>query len=279
MRSPALMAQDHNTQDNPSNALAKAAKQRAVTTLQPNRARGAGPVALGLLGTNAWAVSVGWTLLSADVSLLQSLLASSGLVLLWAGALLHARSHAESFRLASRWILLAGFPLSLSAALCLGDAAQRARAHSALSLLLSALALLAYGAAAVQLCRSELPLLPTISHSRKVEPPALREPSRTLRLAASAILLLGAAGIALIAPLTTDAKELEAAWGEASGAGAVLTAVVGGAIAVGIVALELGTLHKAERTRGLSARQRTNRIVTELFLAVVGAVVYFSLLS
>ena len=273
------MAQDHNTQDNPSNALAKVAKQQAATTLQPNAASGAGPIALGLLGTNAWAVSVGWTLLSADVSLGQSALASGGLLLLWGGALLHARSQAESLRLAARWLLLAVFPLSLSAALCLGDAAQRVRTHSALSLLLAALALLAYGAAAVQLCRAELPLLPTISHSRKAEPPATREPSRTLRLLASGILVVGAAAIALIAPLTSSAKELEAAWGEAAGAGAVLTAVVGGAVAVGIVGLELGSLHKAETRRGLTSRQRLNRIATELFLAVVGAVVYFSLLS
>jgi hypothetical protein len=99
-------------------------------------------------------------------------------------------------------------------------------------------------------------------------------------LVSSAILVVGAAAIALIAPLTTDAKELVAAWGDAAGAGAVLSAIVGGAVAVGIVGLELGALHKAETgSRGLSARQRTNRIATELFLAVVGAVVYLSLLS
>ena len=48
-------------------------------------------VALVLLGTNAWATSVGWTLLPADVRLRDAAFAASALVWLLLGAMLHAR--------------------------------------------------------------------------------------------------------------------------------------------------------------------------------------------
>lgn len=284
------MAQDHNDQDNPSMAWAKASRRRAMRSstidtldssvtssepLQPTAAGSAGPVALAALGTNAWAMSVGWTLLSADVSMTRTLLASSCLVLLWASSLLHARSRSESMRLAACWLLLCVFPLSLALALCLGDDVARERTHSALSLPLSALALLAYGAAAVQSCRAPLPLLPVTSHARKAERPHAPEAGRTLRLVGSGILLAGAGAIALIAPLVSGYPQLKAAWGEAAGAGSVLAAVVGGALAVSVVGLELGALYRSKQGAApLTRRQRTNRVATWLFAALVGLVLY-----
>jgi hypothetical protein len=243
--------------------------------LQPTAAGSAGPVALAALGTNAWAMSVGWTLLSADVSMTHALLASGGLAVLWASSLLHARSRSESMRLAACWLLLCVFPLSLALALCLGDEVARERTHSALSLPRSALALLAYGAAAVQSCRAPLPLLPVTSHARKAERPQAPEAGRTLRLVASGILLAGSGAIALIAPLMSGYPQLKAAWGDAAGAGSVLAAVVGGALAVSIVGLELGALYRSKQGASvLTRRQRTNRMATWLFAALVGAVLY-----
>jgi hypothetical protein len=223
-------------------------------------------------------MSVGWTLLSADVSMTRALLASSGLVLLGASSLLHARSRSESMRLAACWLLLCVFPLSLSLALCLGDEAARERTHSALSLPLAALALLAYAAAAVQSCRAPLPLLPVTSHARKAERAQAPEAGRLVRLVGSGILLAGAAAIALIAPLLTSYPQLKAAWGDAAGAGAVLSAVVGGALATSVIGLELGTLYRARQGADvLTHRQRTNRVATWLFAALVGLVLYGTL--
>jgi hypothetical protein len=245
--------------------------------LQLTAAKGPGSLAIAALGLNAWAASVGWTLLSPDVSLTRALLASAGLLPLWLGALA-ARAKSDLWQLSARWLLLCVFPLSLSAALCLGDEAARERAHSAVSLLLAAISLLAYGAAALQACRAPLPILPTKSHARRSEPRlSSRRPSLS-RIAAAAVLILGAFAIALIAPLSSDYALLETSWGEAADAGAALTAVVAGAIAVTLVGIELAPMLKPKPVVAIPWRRRRTRIVTMLFVAMFSGAVYLRLL-
>ncbi|MEY4580562.1 MAG: hypothetical protein RL701_5265 [Pseudomonadota bacterium] len=247
-------------------------------------AQAPGAAALCVLGVNAWALSVGWTLLSPDVSLRHTLLASAALVVLAFGVFFNARAtrmrgarsplDLSFWQVGARWSLLCVFPMSLSAALCLGNEAQRERAHSALSITLAAVALLAYGAAALQACRAPLPILPSRSHARRTELPKAADSQRVIKWLASGVLIVGALAIALIAPLSSSYAQLQAAWGEAADAGAVLTAVVAGAIAMTVVAVELAPLLRSQGAPRMPANKRNKRIAVMLLLTMLGGVTY-----
>jgi hypothetical protein len=277
MRSSALMAQDHRLHDS-SSAREPIADRR--TEHDPAAAISVGPVGLSALGLNAWALSVGFPLLSADVSLQGMLAAASVLGLLGLGALIKARGHPETAQHSARLLLLAAYPAGLAAALALGSEAGRERAHSPFSVVLAALSLLAYFVAALQACRPALPLLPAISRSRRSAHAPAADATRPLQRVAAALLLVGAGAIALVAPLLPEYAEVERSWAEAAGPGAVLSALVGGAIAASIVATQLGSLLKPRRRiAGDGLRQRQNKLASALFLALLGAVVYFTVRS
>ncbi|HEX4351466.1 MAG TPA: hypothetical protein VHZ95_01105, partial [Polyangiales bacterium] len=284
------MAQGHDRQDNPSIRWSKAgmrsvapestsdgpadrtragrvlasalsAAARASGVPEPSddgRAHADEPnstIALILLGTNAWATSVGWTLLPADVRFRDALFGASALLWLLLGAVLHLRRNSEPAQTATRWLLLCVYPSSLAAALCVGSEAARERVHSPLSMLFCALSLLAYLVVAVNAARSPLPLVAAVTHTRRRER-ASTPGSNPLRNAVIVIALGGALAIGLFAPLLPAYSEVEAAWGEASEAGAVLSAVVGGALAVSIVAIYLGAILHPRPIERSTARQR-----------------------
>jgi hypothetical protein len=310
------MAQDHDDQDNPSVRWPKARMLRAGKPLR-ERAGRTGPalpsaqaeaelanrrssaVALVLLGTNAWATSVGWTLLPADVRLRDAVFAASALVWLLLGAMLHLRRDAApadedalwplppaspgtsvlrwNADAAARWLLLCVYPVALALGLCVGQEAARERVHSPLSMLFCALSLLAYGVVAVSACQAPLALLTSVTHTRKQDRTGGARSDNRLRRAVLGLLLAGALAIALVAPLLPAYREVEAAWGDAAEAGSVLAAVVGGALGVSVIAIYLGALlHARAPERSLTARQRRQRIATLLFAAFFGFVVYFN---
>ena len=269
------MAQNHNSQDSLTAAPAKALTESS----SPLRAAGSpSSAALLGLGANAWLTCVGWVLISNDVSVWHMSTAAFALAPLCAGALLHARTRPDARSDSARWLLLCVFPVSLAAALCLGSEAMRESAHSALSMLLAAASLLAYGAAALQACRTPLAILPTRSQARRSDRGAAApRQSATLR-AAAWLMWIGAFAIALVAPLSSDYATLQLAWGEAADAGAAFTAVVAGGIGVTLLGVELGPLLKARRARHVSTRTRRNRIAVMLFLTLCGGLMYLGLL-
>jgi hypothetical protein len=270
------MAQDHGYQDNPSTRWSKAGMPSDELDTESSREPSTAAILIAL-GANAWVTSVGWTLLPADVRLQDGALAAVGLVWLLLGAILHVRKHSSRSQIAARWVLLCVYPASLAAALCLGSEATRERAHSPVSMLFSALSLLAYGVAAVLASREPLALLTSVSHVRQRERKSSALGLRRLRVLVIALLLAGALCIAVIAPLVPAYGEVESAWGGASEAGAVLAAVVGGALGVTVLAIHLGALlHGRPLASRGSARERRSRIATLLFLALLGLVVYFS---
>ena len=283
MRGPALMAQNHKLQDNPSTPTAKAPKrEQSRESLQLTAAKGLGSLPLLTLGLNAWLTGVGWFLLSTDVWLdgkpsASVWLASLSLLPLLFGVPLAASASSERRYTAACWLLLCIYPAGLAAALCLGTEEARERAHSGLSMLLAGLSLLAYGVAALSTCRAPLPILPARSHARRSERTPSPEPVWSARNVAAAALMGGAPASARVAPFTDDSKVLTAAWGEAADAGAVLTAVVAGAIAVSIVSMDLGPLLKGQSLARRSTRRQRNRIATMLFLTLLGGVVYLTI--
>lgn len=272
------MAQHHNSQDSLSQAPAKALAHPGPESAQLRAARSPRSLALFGLGTNAWLTSVGWVLISNDVSVWHTAAASFTLVPLCAGAVLHARTLPDQRSDTARWLLLCVFPASLAAALCLGSEAMREQAHGPLSMLLAAASLLAYGAAALQACRTPLHLLPTRSQARRSERGAAPPRESNALRAAALLLWVGAFAIALVAPLSSDYATLQLAWGEAADAGAALTAVAAGGIAVTLVGVDLGPLLKARRARHVSTRTRRNRIAVMLFLTLCGGLMYLGLL-
>jgi membrane protein YqaA with SNARE-associated domain len=137
---------------------------------------------------------------------------------------------------------------------------------------------LAYGAAALQACRTPLALLPTRSQARRSERGAAPPRESAVLTAAAWLLWIGAFAIALVAPLSSDYATLQLAWGDAADAGAALTAVVAGGIAVGLLGMHLGQLLKARRARHVSTRTRRNRIAVMLFLTLCGGLMYLGLL-
>jgi uncharacterized membrane protein len=236
-----------------------------------------GAAALIVLGANAWVTGVGWTLLPADVRLRDAALAASGLVWLLIGAMLHVRMRSERARTAARWLLLCVYPASLAASLCLGSEAAREHVHTPVSMLFCSLSLLAYGVAAVLACREPLLLVTSVTHVRQRDREATPRAPRPLRVSLIALFLLGALGIAVVAPLVPAYTQVEAAWGGAAEAGAVLAAVAAGALGVSMVAIHLGALlHGRPLGPTYTARERRTRIATLLFLSLFGAVVYFS---
>lgn len=269
------MAQNHKLQDTPSPAPAKGMTESS----SPLRAAGSpGSLALLGLGANAWLTCVGWVLISNDVSVWHASSAALALAPLCVGALLHARTAPDRLGSSARWLLLCVFPVSLAAALCLGTEASRENAHSALSMLLAAASLLAYGAAALQACRTPLALLPTRSQARRSDRGAPAPPDSKVLRAGAWLLWIGAFAIALVAPLSSDYGALQLAWGDAADAGAAFTAVVAGGIAVNLLGTELGPLLKARRARHVSTRTRRNRIAVMLFLTLCGGLMYLGLL-
>jgi hypothetical protein len=279
------MAQNHKAQNNPRPVPAKAVPLTSVAPAEAapplmaaKSTRGPSSLALFALGSNAWLTSVGWVLISNDVSAWHAGAASAALLPLGIGALLHARTREGGRGIAQRWLLLALFPFALAAALCLGTEAAREQAHSAFSMLLAAASLLAYGAAALQACRTSLLILATRSQARRSERGAAStQESQALRIAA-ALLWIGAFIIALVAPLSSNYATLQLAWGDAADAGSAFTAVAAGGIAVSLLGTQLGPLLKARRAQHVSTRTRRNRIAVMLFLTLCGSLLYLGLL-
>lgn len=227
-------------------------------------------VRLGLLGVNAWLVTLlvpvladGWGSLGSRVGAAAPFLA---LVL----GLLWLPRHPDR----ARWALLAGFVPLLGLGLVLRPNALVPGAYAAVSLSLSALSLLAYVAAAARACSR-----PRVSHPKEHFPIAGRaplaeaSPSRWVRTA-----LLGITGAgAFLAVVIVPAIGAPNAWGDASPEGATLTTVVAalaGAIALAAV---VGPGLRAERRRRARRPPLGRVVLTALALAALGALGWVAL--
>jgi hypothetical protein len=155
--------------------------------------------------------------------------------------------------------------------------AELERAHGAASLVLAAASLVAYAAGAAIGCRPPFAVLPSVTHP--LEPDELHRPRRRwLRDLVLAGMLAGAFAIAVVAPLFPAYGEVEERWREAAGAGSVLSAVVAGAMAVGVLGRELGSLlRRADAPAAPSPAELRLRTAALLFAALLGAVAYYTI--
>ena len=227
-----------------------------------------------VLGANTWLVSAGWPLLTAEGAGIAPWVAGAvALGALVGGALLHGRGGAPTARARDALWWLA-FPIATTAATAraydpMGDAPL-----SPLPLLLAPLSACAFGAA---LATATGPAARAID----VELTPLRvsgQPSgrSTLRRAlVPALFAAGALVLGLLLPALGDPAGLTARWGAGSRQGAMLSAVVGGALAIAVVASFLPAALRKD-PRDLEPRpDAALRTAWYLFLALLGAVTYY----
>jgi MFS family permease len=236
-----------------------------------------------VLGLNAWGVALVWPLLAGEEGEPQPPwwpLAGSLAPLLLAGALEAPLARRTGLlRTVPAALLLAAFPAALGFAFASRPEPLNQRAFGPLALVLLWASLCAYGTAALALCRETAPQL-TARHAALGEEPwdaQVRERSPLQRLVI-ALCAAGAAAIALIAPSLGGYAGLTTAWGDTGAiAGGLLTAVVGAALGVAVVAVFLGSALRADAgtTPRSSAADATLRTAWFLFLALLSFVTYF----
>jgi hypothetical protein len=244
----------------PEGALQRAAERPA----------GAARARLAILGVNAWIVALLVPSLHLDVwrdggGLDLGLLVSIAPLVVLAVAL------AVPHRGAARWGLLAGYPASIALALAVrGELAER-DAHGTIGLVLAALSLLAFVAAAAH-ASSHQP------GSAQRETPLERDPvaepvaRRWVRRALLAIAAAGALALTLVAPTLGGRRARVERWGEAADDATVLAAVVASTVACVAIGAIIGPALRAARPGSHPPAQRQRRLAASMLLAVAAGV-------
>lgn len=247
--------------------------QSVEIATRPDHKRGIG-LEMGrvmVLGLNAWTVML----------LLPMILASprSATAILWlvppllpltAGIAALPRS-----RPLSAWLLLGGFPIAVVAIMAALPALVVDSPFSTPGVALGALCLCAFGAAAALSAGRPRQLRETSTRPlTSVAPTQEHTGRRWVRRAVLFVTTAGAAALAWLAPAVGDRTGYQAAWGDTAREAATLTAVVGGALAVSIVALFVGPSLRASRTRPPSSRRVRRRVGWLLLSVAIGAAFY-----
>lgn len=245
---------------------------QSTETRKPARSRGTTDAArVVVLGLNAWAVLVVIPMLLAEP---RSFAHVAWLLLplpaLLAGALAMPRS-----RPLASWVLLGGFPTLLVAVVAAMPRLVLQSAYSTVGLLIGALSLVAFGAGAAYATARPEALRPTtrrpLGSVTPIDEPRERSRGRRLLVGAGVI---GSMLVALVAPAFGGVESYGEVWGRAAPEAAVLTAVVGGALATVTMAVFVGPTLRAERGRGLSRRQVNRRILALLVSVTLGVAFY-----
>jgi uncharacterized membrane protein YidH (DUF202 family) len=229
---------------------------------------------------NAWIATIGWVSLALHESAAEAGWSVSSLLPLALGLLAQGFPAAPAARISGRWLLLCAYPVALVAVLAGHPEAALEQAHTPWSMLLAALALLAYLAGALLACSAPLALLPADVEAVDAEPVVTHGPRHAARVGVSLVWITGALAIAVMAPLSPVFTDVERSWGDGAAAGAVLAAIVASALAITSIAVFLGSmLRMADAEHAVSGTETRNRVATLLFLALVGVVVYSTLTS
>lgn len=223
-----------------------------------------------LLGLNAWLVALLIPSLhvglvgAADLGLLALPLAvlGPGLFFLRGGNLSVAR-----------WVLLAGVPAALGAAIALRPQLVELEAYGTMGLALGAASVLAFLAAAAQAVSADRELKPAVAQPLVGKEPVVEPTSRRwMRRGLLALAALGAFALTVVAPALPTRQERERAWGDAMDDAAVLTAVVAAvATAIALAALIGPGLRAARPARDEPARRR-RRLAAAMLIGTAAAV-------
>jgi hypothetical protein len=226
-----------------------------------------------LLGANLWALCALWPALAGrgEGPALLALSAFSVLPLaLWAAL-------GQRMRWAQSLLLFIMFPVALAAVLALRPEALNAQLYGPLGMVLLAVSLCGYGAAAAASLDVPAQVLSVTQASLGADPWDAAPAERGMRQRVFiAMCVAGAGAIALVAPAIGGTSVLERAWGDAAGVGAVLSAVVAAALGVAVLAIYMPNALRAKTGAEQTPRgDSTLRVVWFLFLALLGAITYF----
>ncbi len=243
----------------------------------PDRREGADPgqveqLRVIILGVNAWAVVALLPLLLAGPHGIGSVaIASLPLLVLASGAMT-----LERLRGMSAVLLLAAFPAVLAAVVAALPRLAQQDPASPLGLVLGALSVLTFGAQAAAAVSRPVQLRATRERPLGAMPPLPRGTRRWWRQRALLALVgSGALAVAVLGPTLGGPASLVNAWGDAAREAALLTAVCGGALGAGAVALVVAPAMRANRSRPPSNRIIGLRVLGLLLAVAAGTVVYF----
>jgi hypothetical protein len=173
------------------------------------------------------------------------------------------------------WLVV--FPAAIGAALALRPEPVDQQLFGPLAMCVLALSLCAYVAAAASgMGRSDAPALRVSHQPLGAEPWDAPPPEHDLpRRLLIGVCFAGAVALGVIAPRLGGFEALEAAWGDAAPLGAMLSAVVGAALGITVLAVHLGQGLRAPAARERDPDADTAlRTVWFLFLALLGAATY-----
>jgi len=242
-------------------------------TEKNGRARRVLPVAA--LGTNLWIVGVLWPLLATESGSFRAYLAATAALLpLVAGTVLLAREGPVWLHMLGEAAWLALFPIACGAVIAAWPEAGE-RALGTPSVVLLALALCGYAAAAARTCAPEHPTATITRVSRaKVSAATTPRARRWLRSAVVVLCVAGAVALSLVAPGETLAA-LGRKPDEHARASAVLTAVVGSALGCTLIAVFLASGLRTDAQPREPRLDASLRAAWFLLLALLGGVTYY----
>ncbi len=226
-----------------------------------------------LLGANLWALCALWPALAGrgeGPALLALSVFSVVPLALWAAL-------GQRMRWVQAVLLFVMFPVALAAVLALRPEALNAQLYGPLGMVLLAVSLCGYGAAAASSLDMPAHAL-RVTHAPLGSDPWDAVPAdRGLRQRVFiALCVTGAGAIALVAPALGGTSVLERAWGDAAGVGAVLSAVVAAALGITVLAIYMPNALRAKSATEQAPRSDTTlRVAWFLFLALLGAITYF----
>lgn len=237
---------------------------------EPRRTlRSPAPLAVGLLGVNAWLV----VYLIPTLHLGLSTDLGSAASVLPLGVLLVGVASLATRRELARWCLLAVYPPALGATIALQPALVDREIVDMWVILVAAGSLVAYVAAAGHACARPPSEKESSSHPVTSKDPLVEPPSRRwLRRGLLGIAGLGGFAIVGVAPIWTSRAARAERWGEAADDGAVLTIVVASVVAAIALGAIVGPALRAERRAALTPKKRRRRVALALLVATAAGV-------
>jgi hypothetical protein len=222
---------------------------------------------VAVLGVNAWIVALLVPSLHLDGGFDRVLPLLVTIVPLVVLAVALAIPH----RGAARWGLLAGYPAAIAAALGFRSELAERDAHGTIGMVLAALSLLAFVAAAAH-ASSPHPAGAEVQTPLERDPVAEPIARRWVRRALLAIAASGALALTLIAPTLASRRERVERWGEAADDATVLASVVAATVACVALGAIVGPALRAARPGSASPAQRQRRLAASMLLAVAAGV-------
>lgn len=224
-----------------------------------------------LLSLNVWLVVVLWPLIvvegSSPLSIILSI-APLGINLF--GIHLMGRGNDKA-----QWILLAAFPIGISAAVASRPESINQQTFTPLVLVFAVVSLSAYGVfTASALTRQHRRFRVNYKPLQEYPWRPAKPHRQWLRYSVIAIVLVGILFISVIGTSSGGYSPLKNAWANAAPQGGLFTSLIGMALSVAVMVFFLGPVLRSNPEPPLSRKFQFRRIISSLILSVIGVLTY-----